>query len=274
MITKKADLHEEANNAAIRGDFKKAIKLNQQIITESPNDIDAYLRLGFAYMQVKDFPNARKSYKKALKFEPLNQIAKNNLDKIYVLEKKKTETGNHTRKQDIVINPNLFLNVVGKTKEVSLVNIGQADILADLQVGERAFFKIKKRRVEVRNKANEYIGALPDDISKRLMFFLDAKSVYSIFIKATAKNSVDIFITEEKKGRKVKKYISFPKNIQDDLKSMIDGVDEENPPIEEHDEDDDTDHLDIEELADSEIEDTDSYETKGNQFDDDGEEDE
>lgn len=265
MNQKSIRLHNEANNAALEGDFKKAIGINEAIIAEFPHDVDAHLRLGFAFMQLSDFVHSKKAYKKALKFEPLNQIAKNNLDKITILEKRGKQPLKAGESQDVVIDPNLFLNIIGKTKEVSLVNIGQADTLAHLKVGENVFFKIKKRRLEVRNKENEYIGALPDDISKRLMFFLDAKSTYSIFIKSTAKNNVDVFIREEKKGRKVKNYTSFPKNIQDDLKVMMgDGTEEETSPTEEVEETD-TQHVDIEQLADQL--DTETYgESQSDQF--------
>ncbi|KXK10578.1 MAG: hypothetical protein UZ22_OP11002000682 [Microgenomates bacterium OLB23] len=72
----------------------------------------------------------------------------------------------------------------------------------------------------MRNEQDEYVGALPDDISKRLIFLLEGKSVFNTFIKAATKNSVDVFIREEKKGRKVKNFVSFPENIQDDFKLM------------------------------------------------------
>lgn len=222
------NLHEQANNAAVAGNFHTAITLNEEIITQTPEDVDAYLRLGFAHLQINDLENSKKAYKQALKLEPINQIARNNLDKIKVLEKAEGsgEDEDHDD-QDLALNPNLFLNVLGKTKEISLVNIGKADILAKLKIGQYVEMKIKKRRVEVRDRNNEYIGALPDDISKRLIFFLEADSTFLVYIKATSKNTVDIFIKEEKRGAKVRGYISFPKNIQDDLKDMsMDGDDE------------------------------------------------
>ncbi len=222
-----SQLHDQANNAAIAGNFQEAIRLNEEIIALAPHDVDAYLRLGFAHLQKKDLENSKKAYKQALKLEPINQIARNNLDKIKILEKGPNAHLLDHSDQDISLNPNLFLNILGKTKEITLVNIGQADVLAKLKIGQYVELKVKKRRVEVRDNKNEYIGALPDDISKRLIFFLDAGSTFIVYIKAASKNSVDIFIREEKKGAKVKGYTSFPKNIQDDLKDMGSDHDEE-----------------------------------------------
>lgn len=215
-----SQLHDQANNAAVAGNFAEAIRLNEEIITLSPDDVDAYLRLGFAFLQKKELELSKKAYKQALKLEPINQIARNNLDKIKILEKGPNAHLLDHSDQDMSLNPNLFLNILGKTKEITLVNIGRADVLATLKIGQYVELKVKKRRVEVRDNAHEYIGALPDDISKRLIFFLDAGSTFIVYIKAASKNSVDIFVKEEKKGAKVKGYTSFPKNIQDDLKDM------------------------------------------------------
>jgi tetratricopeptide (TPR) repeat protein len=242
-------LHNQANNAAVAGDYKKAIALNEEIISKAPQEVDAFLRLGFAYLQIGPMEEAKKAYKKALKIEPMNQIARNNLDKIRILEKKGGDQDYSSSQKKVLLDPNLFLNIIGKTKEVSLVNIGQADVLANLKVGEKVILKGKKRRLEVRNKDGLYIGALPDDVSKRLIFFLDNQSDYAIFVKSASKNNVDVFVREEKKGRKVKEYISFPKNIQDDLKTMIDGGEEEHNS-EEEEEHEETSHVDLDQLAD------------------------
>lgn len=212
------NLQEKAINAALKGDFKKAIQLNLIMIKNNPQDLDACLRLGFAYLQMSDFKKARVYYQKALKIQKTNLIAQTNLEKINILEKR-----GKTRQDKITIlsfDPNLFLNVAGKTKVVTLINLGNINILAKLKIGQRIYLKIKKRRVEIRNENNEYIGALPDDISKRLIFFIEAKSIYRAYIKEALKNQVDVFLKEEKKGKKVATYASFPRNIQEDLKVM------------------------------------------------------
>lgn len=212
-------LQETAVNEALAGNWKKAVHLNQEIIDIDPRHTDSYLRLGFANMQLGKLDLAKKAYVKALRLQPTNQIAKNNLAKIKILEKKAHEKSVRSSKEKLV-DPNLFINIPGRTKVVTLINIGQADVLAKLQVGQSAILKIKKRHVEVRTESGEYIGALPDDISRRMIFFIQAKSEFSVFIKEASKNSVDIFARVEKMGRKAKKYASFPKNIQDNLKVM------------------------------------------------------
>ncbi len=232
------NLHTRAIDAALAQNWDDAIDVNTQILEILPKNVDAQLALAFAYFQKEDYKTSEKQYKHVLKIEPLNQIARNNLDKIEILTKKNVTKS--SRKKTI-LSPETFVNVVGKTKMTHLVNLGQADALAKLEIGEQLTLQVKKRRVEVRNLDNEYIGALPDDISKRLMYFMKCGSDYTIYNKSSLKNDVEVFLREEKKNAKMSPYISFPVNIQDDLKVMMqeyqeDETDEDTEDVHDHEE--------------------------------------
>jgi len=209
------NIHKQAVDAAIANNWAKAIELNTKVIALNPEYLDAYLGLGYAHLQLRKYKESKKYYQEALKIDPNNFIARNNIEKVSILSK----SGN-TSSNELPVDPNIFMNLRGKTKVITLLNVGKPDVLVKLNIGEKVELRIKKRRIEVRNVADDYIGALPDDISKRLMFFLEGKSTFSTFIKSSTKNSVDVFVREEKKGRKVKNFVSFPENIQDDFKFM------------------------------------------------------
>ncbi len=208
-------LEQQAVEAAIKARWQNAIEFNKKIIALDKSNLEAYLRLGFAYLQTGKLKEAKKYYKKALRLQPGNQIATQNLERIDILESKtktKIKEG-----QKISLDPNLFIEVAGKTKSVSLVNLGQKDILAQLSIGQEVLLHPKKRKIEIRSKSKDYIGSLPDDLSKRLILFIKAGSEYSAFIKEVSLNKITVFIREEKKGRKVQKYASFPHRIQANL---------------------------------------------------------
>src|SRR3989344_315580 len=227
-------LQDRAIEAAVAGDWSSAIELSKQILKLSPNNLEAHLGLGFANMQTNQLDLAARYYRKAILIEPGNHIARNNLDKLTVLRKKKV--GKNQSLDNFSSSSHLkeFINVIGKTKIVELVNIGQAEVLANLKVGQHVELKAKKRRIEVRTLNGDYIGALPDDISKRLLFFIEAGSIYKVYIKSALKNQVEIFVSEDKKGAKVKNFISFPKNIQDDLKVMMQQLHKDEDGEEKH----------------------------------------
>lgn len=240
METQISRLHNQAIDEAIAGNWKQAIIINNEILAIDENNLDANLALGFAYLQEKKFDKSSQYYKKALLIEPGNIIARNNLDKLSILKKKgsvDTEKSDPTPLQPL----KEFINITGKTKIVDLVNIGQSDVLADIKVGQQVELKSKKRRIEVRTLDGEYIGALPDDISKRLLFFLDAGTTYNAYVKSALKNQVEVFISEDRKSKKAKNFVSFPKNIQDDLKIMMQSMQNDDDD-EEDEEDDEDDH--------------------------------
>lgn len=245
-------LKEKAIDAAIKSQWDLAIELNKKILIAEPSDIEALLRLGFALLQKGEIKEAKKYYLKAAKIQPGNQISLNYLEKIKILEGKKVSK--NKRDHLSYLNPNLFLDLPGKTKSVSLVNLGQIKTLAKLKIGQKLIFKIKKRRLEARTEDNEYVGALPDDISKRLIIFIKEKSEYSCFVKEVTKKNIEVFIREEKKGKKVSRYLSFPKNLSQDLKN-IEEIQEENN---EEETDQEEDVLDLEKLA-EEIEEKEFY---------------
>lgn len=210
-------LENQAINAAIHFHWQEAVGLNEKIIKLDKKNLPAYLRLGFASSQIQKFAAALKFYKKALTIQPSNNIAKENIERLQFLQFKSTKK---SKKTATFLDPNLFLESTGKTKSVTLVNIGQKNILAQLTVGQEVELKFKKRKVEIRTKENEYIGSLPDDLSRRLLVFLKAKSKYKVYVKDATLNRVTVFIREETKGKKVQLYLSFPQNIQSQIGQM------------------------------------------------------
>ncbi len=220
-------VEQQAIDAAMNLQWTKAVELNKAIVKRDKTNGSAYLRLGFAYMQMKNISDAKKYYSKALKILPKNTIAVHNLEKIAVLE----HGASSQRPVEFqAFDPDLFIEIQGKTKIVLLSRLGQKNILANLNIGEQVYLKIKRRKVEVRTKNDEYIGALPDDLSKRMIFFLRAKSEYTAYIKESTITKTILFIREEKKGKAVAHYPSFPQNIQknmEELASEEDKIEEE-----------------------------------------------
>ena len=237
-------MEQDAINAAIAYRWSDAIKLNKKILSLNKKNLSALLRLAFAYMRLDDLDHARKYYRQVLKIQPINSVAIENLERIKILQNKKIK---NQKKTKVMFNPELFLESAGKTKSVKLVNLGQKNVLAQLLVGQEVVLKTKKRKVEVRTKYDdEYIGSLPDDLSKRLRLFIKAKSQYSAFIKENSLNNLIVFIREDSKGKKVANYISFPL----DLSKNINEIQKEESLVDEETTEDSLE-LDIEKIAES-----------------------
>lgn len=201
-------LEQKAIDSAVEGNWEAAIQANSQIIDIDPENIGAHLRLGYAYLQVNNLDQSKKEFKKVLELQPKNNIAEEHLEKITVLSKKNKKRRVSATKYD----PDLFIDIPGKTRTVHLVNLGQKEDLAGMNIGEEVYLKEKRRKLEVRTTDDEYLGCLPDDISKRLSYFINEGSAYTAHIKEIDLSSVVIFIREQLKGKKVRQYPSFPSN--------------------------------------------------------------
>lgn len=204
-------LEQQAIDAAINLQWDRAIDLNNQITKIDPENDSVYLRLGFIYLQQKDIAKAKKYYSKAIRIQPKNAVALQNLERIRVLEKAKAGKDNG---EQSAFDPDLFIESTGKTKTVALANLGQKSVLARLTIGQVVSMGIKKHRVEIRTVNGDYVGTLPDDLSKRLIHFLKAKSIYVTYVKEATLTKVIVFIKEEKKGKTVTHQISFLPNVQ------------------------------------------------------------
>ena len=208
-------LESNAIDVAIKSNWALAIELNTKILTIDKKNVQALLRIAFSYLKISNYEESKKYYHKALRLQPKNAVAKQYLEKIEILEQGKSKP-----QVAIIVDPHLFIESFGKTKTASLANLGQKQILARLSIGQQVVLKIKKRRVEIRTEADEYVGTLADDISKRLILFIKAKTIYSAFIKEVHFTKVVVFIREDKKGKTVVNYISFPTNLQNNIEQI------------------------------------------------------
>lgn len=72
------DLEKQAVKAAVASDWTLAKDLNSQILELEPQDVDAKVRLGKAYLELRDYTKARKYLKEVLAVDPINIVAQKN----------------------------------------------------------------------------------------------------------------------------------------------------------------------------------------------------
>lgn len=232
----------QAIDAALRQDWKEAIKLNSSLIKDDKTNIDTLNRLAFAYLKNGQMKKAKETFEKTLKIDPYNQIACKNLKKILIVKKCSLLASDNQN-----ISPLLFLEEPGKTKIIPCINAAQVHMLSTLSCGQKVLLKPKKYAIEVRDEQNRYIAALPDDIAFRLLKLIAAGNQYSVFVKGVCKNCVSVFVRETKRGEKLQNqpsfigttnYIPYQKGaLHEEIKPHIPSDDEEeedqNPKDEE-----------------------------------------
>lgn len=188
---------EGAISAALGQNWKEAVFINNELVKNNTTDIDSLNRLGFAYLKLGSITQAKRTFEKVLKLDSYNQIALKNSKRLSSLKRK-----------DIIdsslqeISPLLFLEEPGKTKIVFLVNPAPTGVLLTLSSGQQVTLKPRNHGVEIRTEKNTYLGVLPDDLSYKLLRFLDSGNRYQVHVKSIGKNSLSVMIREVERGRR------------------------------------------------------------------------
>lgn len=206
-----------AIDAALSSDWQEAAKINQKILTITQDDVEALNRLARAQTCAGSIDKAQKTYKKVLELDPYNIIAKKNFEKIAKLPPTKaisanghsSETTNGYTNGHSTNLASIFLCEPGKTKTINLLNLASPSILATLNCGQKVAIIPKKHSIVISDESNSYLGALPDDISHKLLFYITGGNKYEAYIKFATTKSLAIFIKEIERSARFANQPSF-----------------------------------------------------------------
>ena len=192
---------------ALNGNYETASKVNRKILKEDSQNIEALNRLALACLHLGKKDKAEALYRKVLRLDRFNPIAKRNLEKLKDLSPGRKD-GNSQPVSEVD-----FLEEPGKTQQIILVSPGEIKILAKLTVSQPLRFTTKGKAICLYSHCREYIGRLPDDLSRRLILLIKRGNQYRAYIKIVEKNRVTVFLKEVKQAKINLNYISFPENL-------------------------------------------------------------
>ena len=176
---------------AMQGRWQEAIKINKSLIEMFPDDVDAYNRLGRAYMETGIFSEARKAYEQSLKLDPYNTIAKKNLMRLQHLQKTPQAASSGVRR----VEPQ-FIEEAGKSGVVNLIRLASPATLTRLTAGERVYLKIDEPNLLIKNSLGEYIGQVEPRHAQRLIRLIKGGNKYSAGIISASDSKVTVIIRE------------------------------------------------------------------------------
>ncbi|MEK7061051.1 MAG: tetratricopeptide repeat protein [Patescibacteria group bacterium] len=212
------DLAQKSISFALEGNWKDAIKANREILATNPNDTETLNRLAKAYFEDGNPAKAKVFCHKIIKLDPFNSIALKNMAKWKDI-KEKCRSKN---KSSITAS---FIEESGKTKLVSLFNLGDAKAIGDLDICDEVVLSAHAHRVSITTVNGKYIGRLPDDLALRLKRLISAGNIYQVFIKSIDAKRVKVFIREITKSKKSENTTSFPmtssERSEDDMSAEL-----------------------------------------------------
>jgi len=192
-------LRQTAIQAAKTLAWDQAVLINQDILSQEPNDLDALNRLGLAQMQLKDLAGAKTTFNAVIKIDKSNIIANKHLKKLAT-----NQVGNL-----LTFSDSYFIEEPGKTKIIDLHRLAGKQILGTLSVGQSCELVIKAHFICIEtNKI--HIGALPEDLSARLAKLINNGNAYSCQIHSATDKTCKVLIKETKASEKNANVLSFP----------------------------------------------------------------
>lgn len=178
---------------AMEGRWQESIEINKSIIEHFPHDVDAYNRLGKAYMELGNYVSARESYTKALQLDQYNTIAQKNLQRLSHLgDSAPAVVENSVEKAE----PNLFIEEIGKAGVVNLYQIASPDKLVKMMAGDKVILKPQGSSLVVETLHGEYLGLVPSKQGQRLVKLMEGGNKYTAAIVSSKQNSISVIIRE------------------------------------------------------------------------------
>ena len=181
---------EKAIQLAMANRWDEAISVNKSIIQLYPNDIDAYNRLGKAFMELGKYNDAKRTYKKALQLDSTNQIARKNLERLNVLAKTK-----EAQEEDAQVDPRLFIEEMGKSATTTLQGV-DAKAVANLDAGDRLELVSRNGALAVQTPRGKFVGLLEPKLGRRLARLMEGGNQYAVAVTGVSGNQCRVIIRE------------------------------------------------------------------------------
>jgi hypothetical protein len=183
---------EQAIQLALESKWEEAVALNRQILAQHETDVDTWNRLGKALLELGRYREARESYGRSLQLDPVNSIAKRNLDRLASVQE-----DDPTRRAENVakIAQDLFIEEIGKTGVTVLQNI-PSEMLPTLTAGDEVYLRPGDDIINVDSAQGESLGSIEPKLALRLLRLIQGGNKYAAAVKSVGDRDAELIIKE------------------------------------------------------------------------------
>jgi len=214
QIRYKEQRSKEAIDLAMQAKWQDAVNVNQEILENFPEEVDALNRLGRAYLELGQFKLSREAYGKAVKLDPYNAIANRNLRRLNDLkDSKKTEV--ETDK----VEPEKFIEEIGKAGVVTLTDLSPKEKRALTVAGDKAVLKVEGSSLVVENGRGEYLGRVESKQGQRLVRLTLGGNKYTALVVKSTAEGMTVMVRETYQHPSQAGKLSFPPKGMDEFRS-------------------------------------------------------
>lgn len=201
---------------AMQGRWREAIEANTVILENFPNDVDAYNRLGKAYMELGEYSKAKEAYTKALELDQYNLIARKSLDRLAFLQEESAVVASSQK-----LEPQDFIEEVGKAKVVRLYSLAPPQVLSPMASGDEVYLKIEGTSLVVENSRGEDLGYVDPKHGQRLIKLMQGGNKYEAAVVSVAPDSISVIIREVYQDPSQAGRLSFPSHAVEEALPYI-----------------------------------------------------
>ena len=191
---------------AMQGRWREAVAANKELIESFPNDVDAYNRLGKAYIELGEYSLAKEAYTRAVELDAYNIIAQKNLRRLSYLGKAAVSPEADSDKA----KPEHFIEETGKAGVVNLYSLAPREVLAKMVAGDKVQLRVNDSSLTVENGRGEYLGQGESRHAQRLIKLMAGGNQYAAAIVSSAEDRVSVIIRETYQDPSQVGELSFP----------------------------------------------------------------
>jgi tetratricopeptide (TPR) repeat protein len=207
----------QAITLAMQGRWREAVAANKDIIASFPNDVDAYNRLGRAYIELGDYSLAKEAYGRAIELDPYNIIAQKNLRRLSYLGEAVAGSEADSDKAE----PQHFIEETGKAGVVNLYHLAPREVLAKMVAGDRVYLRVDDSALAADNSRGEYLGQVEPRHAQRLIKLITGGNQYTAAIVSSDEDRVTVIIREVYQDPSQAGQLSFPPRGGESLRPYL-----------------------------------------------------
>ena len=196
--------------------WKEAVALNERIIDQSPNNINALNRMGKAYSELGQNAQAMEAYDRAAKIDPKNNIAHKSLARLsHIQDTKKSSRDGKS------INSSFFIEETSKARAVNLYRLAPTQQLAKMSEGDEIFLNVKKGKTIAVSCTGKYLGEVDPQIGLRLVDLIRGGNKYQVAIIRLVEEEMKVIIRETFQHPSQAGHSSFPRKSVVEVKPYL-----------------------------------------------------
>jgi hypothetical protein len=207
QIRSKKELSQDAISLALSGEWERAAVVNQAILDQTPDDVEAMNRLGKALMEIGEYRSARDVLVRVVSASPYNNIAKKNLARLDQIESGPPSTRPSRKAAGA---PKFFIEESGKSDTTVLQKPGAGAVVASIAPGDPVSLAVENNAILVNVNDGEYLGRVEPKLGRRLIQLMEGGNKYEAAVIGVKEQGVAIIIRETYRHPSQHNVCSFP----------------------------------------------------------------